>query len=308
MMTHTYKHISKESGTCFYVGKTKHPKVRPYQVGKPSRSDKWMQAYEKHCQSKRENLIVVVTEHGDEGSALKQEWDDIQELRPDGNSDYVEHKADNTITLTCTDFNSIMFGGGYSMVSLTNIINIGNHWRGENKMKPYQLAQFMNSAYLKSYIKAASLEWGISEDSFLSVSGRGQLSQTYGHISIAVLLAEKISPAFHARVRHVFIDGQILQNRLHGGEEFKRVNRAIDDFLPSPSGNNKGRHINLALLVRDKCEIVRPDDEELQTWNQEAADSIAQQKRVKILEFISGIIELGVGRDWEHLKELVQKL
>jgi hypothetical protein len=205
-------------------------------------------------------------------------------------------------------FSDVVFANTSGMVSLTGLTEAGNHWRGENRMKPYQLAQFMNSAYLKSYIKAAALEWGISEDSFLSVAGRGQLSQTYGHISIAVLLAEKISPAFHARVHHIFIEGQILQNRLNGGEEFKRVNRAIDEFLPSPSGNNQGRHINIALLVRDKCKISKPADSELQTWNQEAADSIAQQKRIKILEFISGMIEIGVVRDWEHLKELVSKL
>jgi len=121
-------------------------------------------------------------------------------------------------------------------------------------------------------------------------------------------IAEKISPAFHARVHHIFIEGQILQNRLYGGEEFKRVNKAIDDFLPSPSGSNTGRYINISKYIRDKCDTKKPDNDELSTWNQEAADSMAQLKRVKILEFIAGMIEIGAIKDWEHLKEVITKL
>jgi hypothetical protein len=140
------------------------------------------------------------------------------------------------------------------------------------------------------------------------VSGRGQLAQTYGHVSIAVLLAEKISPAFHARVHHIFIEGQLLKNRLHGGEEFKRVNMAIDEYLPSPSGDNTGRYINVSKLIRAKCEVEKPADKELATWNQESADSVAQLKRVKMLEFVAGMIEIGAIKDFDHLKEVIEKL
>lgn len=205
-------------------------------------------------------------------------------------------------------FNDTVFASTDGMVSLTGLVQAGNHWRAENKLKPYQLAQFMSSAYLKSYIKAAANEWNIPEDSFLKVSGRGQLAQTYGHISIAVLLAEKISPAFHARVHHIFIEGQLLQNRLYGGEEFKRVNNAIDTYLPSQSGDNTGRYIQIAKAVRSKCEITKSENDEIETWNQESANQVAQLKRVKLLEFIAGIIEVGAVKDWDQLKEVVEKL
>ena len=211
-------------------------------------------------------------------------------------------------TMSVAVFNDTVFATTDGMVSLTGLATAGNHWRGENKMKPYQLNQFMNSAYLKSYIKAAAVEWGLPEEMFLKVSGRGQLAQTYGHISIAVLLAEKISPAFHARIHHIFIEGQLLQNRLHGGEEFKRVNKAIDDYLPSPSGDNSGRYINISKWVRSKCDIEKSVDDDVLTWNQESADQVAQLKRVKILEFIAGMIEVGAIKDWDHLKEIIAKL
>lgn len=211
-------------------------------------------------------------------------------------------------TMSVAIFNDTVFATTDGMVSLTGLATAGNHWRGENKMKPYQLNQFMNSAYLKSYIKAAAIEWSLPEEAFLKVSGRGQLAQTYGHISIAVLLAEKISPAFHARVHHIFIEGQLLQNRLYGGEEFKRVNNAIDAHLPSPSGDNTGRYINIAKIVRSKCEITKPEDSEIETWNQESANQVAQLKRVKLLEFIAGMIEVGAFESWEHLKEVIERL
>ena len=211
-------------------------------------------------------------------------------------------------TMSVSVFNDTVFATTDGMVSLTGLATAGNHWRGENKMKPYQLNQFMNSAYLKSYIKAAAVEWDLPEETFLKVSGRGQLAQTYGHISIAVLLAEKISPAFHARIHHIFIEGQLLQNRLYGGEEFKRVNKAIDDYLPSPSGDNTGRYINISKWVRSKCDIEKAVDDDVSTWNQESADQVAQLKRVKILEFIAGMIEVGAIKDWDHLKEIIAKL
>jgi len=205
-------------------------------------------------------------------------------------------------------FNKTVFATTDGMVSLTGLCTAGNHWRGEAKMKPYQLPGFMSSGYLKEYIKAASIEWGIDESKFLKVVGRGQHAQTYGHVSIAVLLAEKISPAFHARVHHIFIDGQILQNRLMGGDEFKRVNLAIDEFLPSPSGNNSHRYINVSKWIREKCEINKPCESEIETWNQEAANSTTQLKRVKMLEFIAGMIEIGAVKSWDELKSVIEKL
>ena len=194
-------------------------------------------------------------------------------------------------------------------VDISTLLDAGNKCRllYENK-KPYQLNTFLASVELKNYIKEASEAWNIPEDKFIISGGRRAGARVRAHISIAVLLAEKISKKFHVYVHKVFIEGQLLQHRLEGGEEFKRFNDALVDFLPSPRGNDDARRINAAKLIREKCKLTKPEDEELETWNQEAADSVAQALRVDMLSTLTKMLRMGVVRDFEHLKEIIEKL
>jgi len=193
-------------------------------------------------------------------------------------------------------------------VNLNSLALAGNQIRLKNKQAYYQLSAFLDSKYLAEYVKSASKVWGIPEDCFIKKGGAGKTSHTLAHISIAVLLAEQMSPMFHASVHKQFIDGRLLENRIYGGEEFKRLNRAIDNFLPSPSGDNTGRYINLAKIIRSKCGISKPTDQEMETWNQQDADAVAQLRRMKMLEYLSQFLEAGLIRDWDHLLEVINKL
>jgi len=204
---------------------------------------------------------------------------------------------------------AIVFASTDYGIDLVSLCTAGNIWRLKNGMSTYQLGRFMTSQGLKDYIKAASQVWDIPEVMFVKkVKSPKTPTKWYGHLSIAVLLAEQISPYFHAQVHKTFIEGKLFENRLLGGEEFKRVNAAIAINLPSPSGDNKGRYIQLANMVRNKCIVKKPEKLDISVWNQAAADQVAQALRVEILTKLESMISLGVIRDWEHLKEIVAKL
>ena len=204
--------------------------------------------------------------------------------------------------------NQIVQADTDGFVDLNSLSRAGNAWRLENEMAIYQISTFLSSKLLEEYTIAAAEVWGLPKTSFLKKSGKNRTSTTLGHVSIAVLLAEQISPIFHATVHKVFIDGKLLENRLYGGEEFKRFNEALLDYLPSERGNDNARRINAAKLIRAQCELTKPENEEIETWNQEAADSVAQEHRVEILEKLTSFLRLGFVKDWDHLKEIIIKL
>jgi hypothetical protein len=194
---------------------------------------------------------------------------------------------------------------GVDLVSLCAAGNIGRLQIG----KPvYQLNTFLKSDYLKEYIKAAAKVWGIPEDSFLVSTGKLKKTRHYGHVSIAVLLAEQLSPEFHAKVHKTFIEGEILEYRVLGGDTYKLLNNVITQYLPSPSGDNTGRYITVAKLLRDKCILSQPEGEEGLTWNQSVADSTSQRMRYDLEAYLVKCINLGMIRDFDHLKEVIQKL
>lgn len=188
------------------------------------------------------------------------------------------------------------------MVSLTDIERAGRLYRLQNNMPDYQLAAFLESKLLKSYITAAAEVWGLPEDSFLVRSGRGKTARTMAHISVGILLAEQISPHFHAMVHKVFIEGKLLEFRDLGGTEFKELNLAIDSYLPERElkGSNKGIFINVAKLLRGKI-LGESDDWQNATVSQ-------THLRYDYEKQLSQMLRLGVVRNYDHLKELIGKL
>lgn len=193
-------------------------------------------------------------------------------------------------------------------VDLNDLVNAGNLWRLQNGMPVYQLGTFLNSKMLDEYVNAASIVWDLPKESFLKKSGKNKTSRHSGHVSVAVLLAEQISPVFHATVHKIFIDGKLLEYRLLGGTEFKALNAMIDQYLPSESGSNAGRYINAAKMIRSKCAISKPDDVEITTWNQSAADSVAQRMRYDIESKLVTMISLGLIKDWDGLKDVINRM
>jgi len=188
-------------------------------------------------------------------------------------------------------------------LSLNDLFNAGNLWRLNNKQAPLQLASFINSVTTKRYIKAAAKEWGLPEEDFLFKTGKGKYTRTMAHISVALLAAETISPEFHARAHKQFIDGKILEFREFGGTEFKKLNVAIDQYLPEREGkSNLGIFINVAKIINHKLS----NSEDKIDWDKASVGQI--HSRYEIEKKISDYLEQGFVRNYDHLKEILKGL
>ena len=74
-------------------------------------------------------------------------------------------------------------------------------------------------------------------------SRRGRNGGTWAELYILLKIASMLDKDLEVAIYDVFIKSQILTHRDNGGESFKKLNIAIDKYIPSESGNSEGRFI-----------------------------------------------------------------
>jgi hypothetical protein len=199
-----------------------------------------------------------------------------------------------------------------AMGNLTDLFSLGNKQRGKDDNAPVNMTLFLKSKSTEEFISALSEELGIDKNDVIKRKGRGRNSKTYAQLHFLIYCAEKLSPRFHVRVIDTFISHNILQIRDDGGNAFKALNVAIDAYLPEREGkeSNRGIYIQCAKLLRDKVffdkDIDYPKDGLV--WNSDYATYDKLQLRDKYEEKLITLLEMGVVRNYEHLKEFIEKL
>ena len=194
------------------------------------------------------------------------------------------------------------------MGSLTDLFNIGNKMRVMEGKGIANMTLFINSASTQEFIRIICEEQACHPDSVITRTGRGKSSRTDASLHLLIYAAEYLSTRFHYQVIDTFITGRLLQLRNDGGDEFGMLNRAIDRCLPGREGkaNNQGCYINIAKIIRRRCNLVKPENNE--TWNQSIANKDAQLARYEMQHKLVNLLELGLVRDWEHLKDLAERV
>ena len=194
------------------------------------------------------------------------------------------------------------------MGSLTDLFNIGNKMRVMEGKGVANMTLFINSASTQEFIRIICEEQACHPDSVITRTGRGKSSRTEASLHLLIYAAEYLSTRFHYQIIDTFITGRLLQLRNDGGDEFGMLNRAIDRYLPGREGkaNNQGCYINIAKIIRRRCNLVKPENDE--TWNQSIANKDAQLARYEMQHKLVSLLELGLVRDWEHLKDLAERV
>ena len=184
------------------------------------------------------------------------------------------------------------------MGSLTDLFSIGNAMRvGEGK-KAAVLSQFLESGRTIDFASVIQDVHGIKA---YEVAGRGATGGTWACLQMMIFAAEYLSPRFHLEVIDAFINNKILEWRDVSGDEFKALNIAIDNYLPGRDGkSNKGIYINTAKMLLEK---VNPS---IRTWNDASADEL--RERATIENKLVTTLQLGLIKDWEHMKEIIEKI
>ena len=200
---------------------------------------------------------------------------------------------------------NVAFSGGNvrvfhntAMGSLTDLWTVGTSIRLSEGRKVPILSQFLDSEKTKEFMAIIEQRTGTK---CIEVVGRGKTGGTWANIHLMVYAAEYLSPSFHFEVIDAFIKNRILELRDSGGERFKALNLIIDQYLPEREGkDNKGIFINVSKMIKAK---VMPGDKR---WND--ADANQLRKRDEYEEKLCTVLKLGLVKNWEHLKEIIEKM
>ena len=185
-----------------------------------------------------------------------------------------------------------------AMGDLTQLWKVGTIMRVNNGMAVPQLNNFLQSQSTKDFIEVCERKTG---KPCIEVTGRGKNGRTWASIHMMIYAAEYLSTEFHFEVIDAFINNKILEWRDVSGDEFKALNIAIDNYLPGRDGkSNKGIYINTAKMLLGK---VNPS---ITTWNDATADEL--RERAVIENKLVTTLHLGLIRDWEHMKEIIEKI
>ena len=187
-----------------------------------------------------------------------------------------------------------------SRLSLTDLVKAGNLYRMMNGQSFKPLAQLLESAGFKEFLKVA--EKNLGKTDLISVEGRGNEKRTMAHYIIGVYVAEQYSTEFHFKVIQTFIEGKLLEFRDLGGTEFKTLNASIDLYLPGREDkDNKGVYIQCAMRLRTK---ILGDS--TRNWNEASVEQT--HTRYDFERRLCDYLRMGMVRDYDHLKEIIEKL
>ena len=134
-------------------------------------------------------------------------------------------------------------------------------------------------------------------------SKRGRNGGTFAELYILLKIASMLDKDLEVAIYDVFIKSQILQHRDNGGDNFKKLNIAIDKYIPSKSGNSRSQFMHIAKMLRVKLEIT-----ETKGYNEKEHHSKVQQKRDEIERFLIMSLQSKTIISYKHLKTIVENL
>jgi hypothetical protein len=165
----------------------------------------------------------------------------------------------------------------------------------------------------RQIIADGRLAESITKTSPLFKTKRGKGGGTWAHLYILLDAATFLDPDFKYQVYKTFVEGKLLQHRDESGDRYKPFNMAIDQLPDRVGKDNKWLYINAANLLAERIGLpavsempVDDKGKHLNRWNAATAHQLSE--RADAEKMLTGMVQFGVVRDWEHLKELIGKV
>ena len=164
------------------------------------------------------------------------------------------------------------------------------------------------------HIKAGGrLAESITKTSPLFKTKRGKGGGTWAHLYILLDAATFLDPDFKYQVYKTFVEGKILQYRDESGDRYKPFNMAIDQLPDRVGKDNKWLYVHAANLLAERIGLpavsempVDDKGKHLNRWNAATAHQLSA--RADAEKMLTGMVQFGLVRDWEHLKDLVERV
>lgn len=180
--------------------------------------------------------------------------------------------------------------------SLIDLFHIGNQWRNRHGMKIIRHDKWLALTSTKDFIELVSQK--INRSAIKTKRGKG--GGIWAHLYILLDAAAYLSPELKYEIYDKFVQGKLLEWRDRSGDDFIDLNATIalnaESVLGKPA--HLGHYITLSNIIKKRCGV--------ENWN--LADKEQLVKRAQIEEFLAKALKAGVVRDWDHLKELAEKV
>jgi hypothetical protein len=185
------------------------------------------------------------------------------------------------------------------MGDLVEVFHLGNVYRLKDGQKPLPLAAWIQREDVKEYVDFLSEKLGKPSIE----RRRGKNGGTFAHLNILIDAATSLSPSFKHEVYETFINNRLLNFRDSSGDSFKDMNYLLalhaEKVLGKPA--HVGHFTYVAKAIRNK---ILPENHP--GWDM--ADAYQLRQRLTLEEKVTTLLELGVVRDWDHLKELMVRI
>lgn len=185
------------------------------------------------------------------------------------------------------------------MGDMAGLFILGNKYRALNSKPLIYVDKYLALDATKEFIEEVSKELGTPS----VVRKKGKSGGTWAHLKVLLDAAMYMDAGFKSEVIDIFITNNILKWRDVAGEEFKQLNSQIlicaEEVFGKPA--HTGHYTNIAKIIRNR---ILP--EEHLGWN--FANSLQLTERARIENQIVAFLKMGVVRDWEHLKEIAEKI
>lgn len=210
-------------------------------------------------------------------------------------------KTNQLLTLT---FNScdvtLLHNTAYG--DLSKVLNAANAYRmTDGDGKPIQLATLLSTEGFKRQCELLENDPDFTLDprgAWYKV-GKSAQTRTEAHLLLLLYVAQVVSPRFHYEFNKRVVMENLCRWRDESGNEFIALNSAIDLHCSS-DGSNIGRYINAAKIISKR---INPDGG---SWNTASADQLRERARIEAGAV--QLLRLGVVKNWEHLKDLLERV
>lgn len=185
-----------------------------------------------------------------------------------------------------------------SMGDVSDLFYIGNQYRKAKGLQDVTFQTWRVSPRTAEF--AAVVSEHIGRPAFETSKGRGK--RTKAHLYMLLDAATYLDPTFKLEVYETFVKGRMLEWRDDSGDDFLRMNAALDHCSEQVLGKpaHTGNYVTLAKILRKSILGV-----EHPGWNNATGEQLRARDTAE--RYLTRLIEDGLVRDWDHLKELAGK-
>lgn len=185
------------------------------------------------------------------------------------------------------------------MGDLVDLFNMGNSYRLDKGLDIISRDKYLSLGSTKELIDKVTKNTGSA--AYTAKKGKG--GGAWAHLYILVDAAMYLDVDFKLEIIERSVNDKLLRWRDESGNNFIDLNAQVSISAEAVFGKpaHTGHYVALATILRRR---VLPDNHP--GWNN--ATPAELQERSRIEDAMTTMLKCGVVRDWEHLKELADKV